>query len=170
MKTERSGQLHQFSQFYKILFFRFGEALSSLGIKKKSLWRKKCKTDSRKSCFKKRCFCCSMRNVGSIIWCLVFGGVWLNFLNILTICQPFCPCEFPYFIQWKHLFSLPLSSFHLRCNTESEWYQIHENIIKKANSRYNLSGSNTGKNRIIFIFNSFCFVTSRFETWNKLPP
>uniref|UniRef100_A0A665W9D1 Dedicator of cytokinesis 4b n=1 Tax=Echeneis naucrates TaxID=173247 RepID=A0A665W9D1_ECHNA len=26
------------------------------------------------------------------------------------------------------------------CNTESEWYQIHENIIKKANSRYNLSG------------------------------
>lgn len=38
--------------------------------------------------------------------------------------------------------------FHvcLRCNTESEWSQIHENIIKKANSRYNLSGSNTGKN------------------------
>ncbi|MEQ2277373.1 Dedicator of cytokinesis protein 4, partial [Xenotaenia resolanae] len=30
------------------------------------------------------------------------------------------------------------------CNTEIEWYQIHENIIKKANSRYNLSGSNTG--------------------------
>nr|XP_046234418.1 dedicator of cytokinesis protein 4b isoform X3 [Scatophagus argus] len=30
------------------------------------------------------------------------------------------------------------------CNTENEWYQIHENIIKKANSRYNLSGSNTG--------------------------
>uniref|UniRef100_A0A8C6UCJ8 Dedicator of cytokinesis 4b n=1 Tax=Neogobius melanostomus TaxID=47308 RepID=A0A8C6UCJ8_9GOBI len=26
------------------------------------------------------------------------------------------------------------------CNTESEWFQIHENIIKKANSRYNLSG------------------------------
>uniref|UniRef100_A0A671Y8T4 Dedicator of cytokinesis 4b n=1 Tax=Sparus aurata TaxID=8175 RepID=A0A671Y8T4_SPAAU len=26
------------------------------------------------------------------------------------------------------------------CNTESEWYQIHENLIKKANSRYNLSG------------------------------
>uniref|UniRef100_A0A8C3AU49 Dedicator of cytokinesis 4b n=1 Tax=Cyclopterus lumpus TaxID=8103 RepID=A0A8C3AU49_CYCLU len=30
------------------------------------------------------------------------------------------------------------------CNTESEWHQIHENLIKKANSRYNLSGSNTG--------------------------
>ncbi|XP_028810006.1 dedicator of cytokinesis protein 4b isoform X3 [Denticeps clupeoides] len=30
------------------------------------------------------------------------------------------------------------------CNTESEWYQIHENIIRKANARYNLSGSNTG--------------------------
>ncbi|XP_029681224.1 dedicator of cytokinesis protein 4b isoform X5 [Takifugu rubripes] len=30
------------------------------------------------------------------------------------------------------------------CNTESEWSQIHENIIKKANSRYNLSSSNTG--------------------------
>ncbi|KAM6986822.1 dedicator of cytokinesis protein 4b isoform 3-T3 [Aplochiton taeniatus] len=30
------------------------------------------------------------------------------------------------------------------CNTESEWYQIHENIIKKVNSRYNISSSNTG--------------------------
>ncbi|XP_073710037.1 dedicator of cytokinesis protein 4b isoform X3 [Misgurnus anguillicaudatus] len=30
------------------------------------------------------------------------------------------------------------------CNTESEWSQIHDNIIKKVNSRYNLSGSNTG--------------------------
>uniref|UniRef100_A0A8B9LRX6 Dedicator of cytokinesis protein 4 n=1 Tax=Astyanax mexicanus TaxID=7994 RepID=A0A8B9LRX6_ASTMX len=30
------------------------------------------------------------------------------------------------------------------CNTESDWNQIHENIIKKVNSRYNLSGSNTG--------------------------
>uniref|UniRef100_A0A8C1PDA1 Dedicator of cytokinesis 4b n=1 Tax=Cyprinus carpio TaxID=7962 RepID=A0A8C1PDA1_CYPCA len=30
------------------------------------------------------------------------------------------------------------------CNTESDWSQIHENIIKKVNSRYNLSGSNTG--------------------------
>ncbi|XP_029471470.1 dedicator of cytokinesis protein 4 isoform X3 [Rhinatrema bivittatum] len=30
------------------------------------------------------------------------------------------------------------------CNTESEWYQIHENIIKKLNARYNLTGSNTG--------------------------
>lgn len=38
-----------------------------------------------------------------------------------------------------------MTSMFLRCNTESEWSQIHENIIKKANSRYNLSGSNTGK-------------------------
>ncbi|CAL8386243.1 unnamed protein product, partial [Gadus morhua 'NCC'] len=30
------------------------------------------------------------------------------------------------------------------CTTESEWHQIHENLIKKASSRYNLSGSNTG--------------------------
>uniref|UniRef100_A0A4W5P4H1 Dedicator of cytokinesis protein 4 n=1 Tax=Hucho hucho TaxID=62062 RepID=A0A4W5P4H1_9TELE len=30
------------------------------------------------------------------------------------------------------------------CTTESEWYQIHENIMRKVNSRYNLSGSNTG--------------------------
>nr|XP_036883291.1 dedicator of cytokinesis protein 4 isoform X2 [Manis javanica] len=30
------------------------------------------------------------------------------------------------------------------CNTESEWYQIHENIIRKLNARYNLTGSNTG--------------------------
>ncbi|KAF2974609.1 hypothetical protein EK904_001476, partial [Melospiza melodia maxima] len=28
------------------------------------------------------------------------------------------------------------------CNTESDWYQIHENIIKKLNARYNLTGSN----------------------------
>uniref|UniRef100_A0A803Y9E0 Dedicator of cytokinesis protein 4 n=1 Tax=Meleagris gallopavo TaxID=9103 RepID=A0A803Y9E0_MELGA len=26
------------------------------------------------------------------------------------------------------------------CNTESDWYQIHENIIKKLNARYNLTG------------------------------
>lgn len=32
-----------------------------------------------------------------------------------------------------------------RCNTESEWYQIHENIIKKLNARYNLTGSNAGE-------------------------
>uniref|UniRef100_G1PY53 DOCKER domain-containing protein n=1 Tax=Myotis lucifugus TaxID=59463 RepID=G1PY53_MYOLU len=30
------------------------------------------------------------------------------------------------------------------CNTESEWHQIHENIIKKLNARYNLTGSNAG--------------------------
>ncbi|TRY71348.1 hypothetical protein DNTS_021185 [Danionella cerebrum] len=30
------------------------------------------------------------------------------------------------------------------CNTESDWSQIHDNIIKKVNSRYNLSGSNAG--------------------------
>ncbi|XP_036753245.2 dedicator of cytokinesis protein 4 [Manis pentadactyla] len=30
------------------------------------------------------------------------------------------------------------------CNTESEWYQIHENIIRKLNARYNLTGSNAG--------------------------
>ncbi|ELK12672.1 Dedicator of cytokinesis protein 4 [Pteropus alecto] len=30
------------------------------------------------------------------------------------------------------------------CNTESEWCQIHENIIKKLNARYNLTGSNAG--------------------------
>ncbi|RXM97902.1 Dedicator of cytokinesis protein 4 [Acipenser ruthenus] len=30
------------------------------------------------------------------------------------------------------------------CNTENEWYQIQENIIRKVNARYNLTGSNTG--------------------------
>uniref|UniRef100_A0A8C4P2U3 Dedicator of cytokinesis 4 n=1 Tax=Dromaius novaehollandiae TaxID=8790 RepID=A0A8C4P2U3_DRONO len=30
------------------------------------------------------------------------------------------------------------------CNTENDWYQIHENIIKKLNARYNLTGSNAG--------------------------
>lgn len=43
------------------------------------------------------------------------------------------------------VFPVCLLLFCLRCNTESEWHQIHENIIKKANSRYNLSGSNTGE-------------------------
>lgn len=42
------------------------------------------------------------------------------------------------------------------CNTESDWSQIHENIIKKVNSRYNLSGSNTGNETFkSFINNSF---------------
>ncbi|XP_030621101.1 dedicator of cytokinesis protein 4 [Chanos chanos] len=30
------------------------------------------------------------------------------------------------------------------CNTENEWYQIHDNIIRKASSRYSHAGSNTG--------------------------
>ncbi|MGH0125965.1 UNVERIFIED_CONTAM: hypothetical protein FKN15_078427 [Acipenser sinensis] len=30
------------------------------------------------------------------------------------------------------------------CNTENEWYQIQENIIRKVNARYNLTGSNAG--------------------------
>uniref|UniRef100_A0A670ZDG9 Dedicator of cytokinesis protein 4 n=1 Tax=Pseudonaja textilis TaxID=8673 RepID=A0A670ZDG9_PSETE len=30
------------------------------------------------------------------------------------------------------------------CNTESDWFQIHESIIKKLNARYNLTGSNAG--------------------------
>nr|XP_014346036.1 PREDICTED: dedicator of cytokinesis protein 4 [Latimeria chalumnae] len=30
------------------------------------------------------------------------------------------------------------------CNTENEWNQIHENIIKKLNARYNLTSSNAG--------------------------
>lgn len=36
-------------------------------------------------------------------------------------------------------------SYLRRCNTESEWSQIHENIIKKLNARYNLTGSNAGE-------------------------
>ncbi|XP_070611617.1 dedicator of cytokinesis protein 4 [Erythrolamprus reginae] len=30
------------------------------------------------------------------------------------------------------------------CNTESDWFQIHESIIKKLNARYNLTGPNAG--------------------------
>uniref|UniRef100_A0A8B9L244 Dedicator of cytokinesis 4 n=1 Tax=Astyanax mexicanus TaxID=7994 RepID=A0A8B9L244_ASTMX len=30
------------------------------------------------------------------------------------------------------------------CNTESEWYQIHDNIIRKVSSRYSQIGSSTG--------------------------
>uniref|UniRef100_A0A803XYF1 Dedicator of cytokinesis protein 4 n=1 Tax=Meleagris gallopavo TaxID=9103 RepID=A0A803XYF1_MELGA len=36
--------------------------------------------------------------------------------------------------------TLFLSYHFYRCNTESDWYQIHENIIKKLNARYNLTG------------------------------
>ncbi len=32
-----------------------------------------------------------------------------------------------------------------RCNAESEWYQIHDSIIRKVSSRYSHIGSNTGK-------------------------
>ncbi|MGH0122521.1 UNVERIFIED_CONTAM: hypothetical protein FKN15_049335 [Acipenser sinensis] len=35
----------------------------------------------------------------------------------------------------------------IRCNTENEWYQIQENIIRKVNARYNLTGSNAGEMR-----------------------
>uniref|UniRef100_A0A452TM77 Dedicator of cytokinesis 4 n=1 Tax=Ursus maritimus TaxID=29073 RepID=A0A452TM77_URSMA len=38
------------------------------------------------------------------------------------------------------------------CNTESEWYQIHENIIKKLNARYNLTGSNAGEFSLQLLF------------------
>lgn len=41
-------------------------------------------------------------------------------------------------------FATLLLFFH-RCNTESDWFQIHENIIKKLNARYNLTGSNAGR-------------------------
>lgn len=49
-------------------------------------------------------------------------------------------------IVWSHpLQSLTECWCLHRCNTESEWYQIHENIIKKLNARYNLTGSNAGE-------------------------
>lgn len=79
-----------------------------------------------------------------------------------------CPCESTCFISVTqnchivlvNLLHVPqiLEWYSLcpRCNTESEWYQIHENIIKKASSRYNLSGSNTGKSQHMFY--SFCFL------------
>ena len=51
-----------------------------------------------------------------------------------------CVC----FIMTERLVCVPR-----RCTTESEWHQIHENIIKKANSRYNLSGSNSGRHAAI---------------------
>lgn len=62
-----------------------------------------------------------------------------------------------------HYFCGSVSSFCLRCNTESEWFQIHENIIKKANSRYNLSGSNTGKDYVFLIH----FAPSHLHLANK---
>lgn len=32
-----------------------------------------------------------------------------------------------------------------RCNNENEWYQIHENIIRKSNTKYSAPSTNYGK-------------------------
>lgn len=36
-------------------------------------------------------------------------------------------------------------SFPHRCNNENEWYQIHENIIRKSNTKYSAPSTNYGK-------------------------
>ncbi|MEE6527627.1 hypothetical protein FKM82_029136, partial [Ascaphus truei] len=33
---------------------------------------------------------------------------------------------------------------HSRCNNENEWYQIHENIIRKSSTKYSTPSSNYG--------------------------
>lgn len=38
-----------------------------------------------------------------------------------------------------------MAHYVYRCNAESEWYQIHDSIIRKVSSRYSHIGSNTGK-------------------------
>jgi len=64
------------------------------------------------------------QSFGLLMWLLFFIFVWL--------------CDWIQFADW--LSSVVFCS----CNTESDWSQTHDNIIKKVNSRYNLSGSNTG--------------------------
>ena len=32
-----------------------------------------------------------------------------------------------------------------RCNNENEWYQIHENIIRKSSTKYTTPGTNCGR-------------------------
>lgn len=39
----------------------------------------------------------------------------------------------------------PQLSFLSRCNNENEWYQIHENIIRKSNTKYSAPSTNYGK-------------------------
>lgn len=38
-----------------------------------------------------------------------------------------------------------LTVFLSRCNNENEWYQIHENIIRKSNTKYSAPSTNYGK-------------------------
>ncbi len=64
---------------------------------------------------------------------------------------------------WLSLFFVFFS-----CNTESDWSQIHDNIIKKVNSRYNLSGSNTGNHNNPQIQSSHLLKTI-FIKGQKLP-
>uniref|UniRef100_A0A6I8P647 Dedicator of cytokinesis 3 n=1 Tax=Ornithorhynchus anatinus TaxID=9258 RepID=A0A6I8P647_ORNAN len=35
-------------------------------------------------------------------------------------------------------------SFYFRCNNENEWYQVHENIIRKSSTKYTAPSSNYG--------------------------
>lgn len=35
-----------------------------------------------------------------------------------------------------------------RCNNENEWYQIHENIVRKSNTKYSAPSTNYGKSVI----------------------
>lgn len=37
-----------------------------------------------------------------------------------------------------------LSLSLLRCNNENEWYQVHENIIRKSNTKYSAPSTNYG--------------------------
>uniref|UniRef100_A0A8C6PSX6 Dedicator of cytokinesis 3 n=1 Tax=Nothobranchius furzeri TaxID=105023 RepID=A0A8C6PSX6_NOTFU len=37
-----------------------------------------------------------------------------------------------------------LLCFSLRCNNENEWYQVHENIIRKSNTKYSAPSTNYG--------------------------
>lgn len=41
---------------------------------------------------------------------------------------------------WKKIFSVVS-----RCNNENEWYQIHENIIRKSSTKYTAPSTNYGK-------------------------
>lgn len=34
--------------------------------------------------------------------------------------------------------------YFFRCNNENEWYQIHENIIRKSSTKYTAPSSNYG--------------------------
>lgn len=47
-----------------------------------------------------------------------------------------------------------------RCNNENEWFQVHENIIRKSNTKYSAPSTNYGKSLQLHLLSVFDFITA----------